>query len=336
MALPADAFPDSTMLKLRSTALRWSLSLLAMLVLGTTQACGSSEKITNPPGGDTTAISLSVSGLPDSARAGWKLEAGDGAVIDSGSVLGQDTIWSIDPGTYTLLWENVTANAYGGPSTFAPDPASQSVTLQPQHDPVALSTAYRLSTGAVVASVSGLPEGGYVLWDLKGADGEWVFVKDGGGVRLEAGAVDTMTNVQPGEYKLYWSIDTPVTTPAGEETYSLPDDEWGTPLRITASPTPTEAHASYYLSTGDMDLTVTGIPSGTKVEWRMLDKVSGRLLAHGDAPAGTTHYTNIPASNYSLRSFTVSSGGTLYAPTTLEQAVTITAGETTAASLVYK
>jgi hypothetical protein len=307
-----------------------------MLAIGIAQSCSSGEKITNPPGSDAAAIVLSVSGLPDGARADWKLESGDGAVVDSGSLLAQDTIWSIDPGTYTIVWENVTANAYGGPSTFAPEPASQSVAVAKQHDPVALDATYRLSTGEIVASVSGLPEGAYILWDLKNDAGEWVFVKNGDGVKLEAGAVDTMTNLQPGEYRVYWSIDTPVSTPAGEETYSLPDDEWGVPLTIAASPTPTEAHASYYLSTGDMDLTVTGIPSGTKAEWRMLDKVSGRLLAHGDAPAGTTHYTNIPASDYSLRSFSVSSGGTEYDPTTLEQAVTITAGETTAASLVYK
>ncbi len=324
------------MLNLRSISPCWSRLLLTTFTIGIAQGCSSGEKITNPPGGDATAIALSVSGLPEGARAQWTLESGDGAVLDSGSLLAHDTIWSIDPGTYTLHWDSVTAEAYGGPSTFTPYPASQSVTVRKQHDPVALNTTYKLGTGGVVASVSGLPEGAYILWNLKDATGEWVLPESGDGVKLEAGAVDTITNLEPGEYKVYWSIDTPASTPAGEETYSLPEDEWGAPLTITASPTPTEAHASYYLSTGDMDLTVTGIPTGSTVEWRMLDKVSGRLLAHGDAPAGTTHYTNIPASSYALRSFTVSSDGTLYTPTTLEQAVTVTAGETTAASLVYK
>ena len=324
-------------LALRSTAWRWATSLVALLTLGATQACGSGEKITNPPGGggDTTAISLSVSGLPEGARADWKLEAGDGAVVDSGSLLDQDIIWSIDPGSYTLLWEDVTANAYGGPSTFAPNPASQSVTLQPQHNPVALSTTYRLSTGGIAPSVSGLPDGVNTRWNLRDSNGGWLF--DENDMELAAGAIDTVTNLPPGEYTLYWLISIWVDTPSGTETYApSSDDEATRHLTIAASPIPKDAPVTYHLTTGDMDLTVTGIPSGTKAEWRMLDKVSGRLLAHGSAPAGTTHYSNIPASNYSLRSFSISSGGTRYNPTTLEQAVTITAGETTAASLVYQ
>ena len=282
----------------------------------------------------TGAMSLSAGGLPSGVEAGWQLKAAEGGLADWGSVIGQDTVWNIDPGSYTVFWQNVTADAYGGPSTFAPDPAVHSVTFEARYAPVALSTTYHLITGGIRLSVTGLPEGMRAAWNLADSKGDCLycyFYQE-----LLTDAADTVTDLTPDVYTLTWdSIE--VTTASGIETYVPSSDEEIRQVTVTASPTPVEAPVSYHLATGDLDVTVSGLPLGSGADWELRDQASDRLVNSGRAGAATTsHYSNIPPGDYTLTFDSEYSGGVTYSPTSAIRQVTITVGTTAAVSVLYQ
>jgi hypothetical protein len=88
----------------------------------------------------SVAIRTSASGLPAGSYAAFDLNATDGSygVSSGASADSALTLDLIPPGSYTMHWNEVTANG----TTYLPDPESQPATLTPNLEPYDFAVTY--------------------------------------------------------------------------------------------------------------------------------------------------------------------------------------------------
>lgn len=258
----------------------------------------------------TGTLEFAATGLPAGESARWTLRTGAGSYVDDGQVAqgGKARVSNISAGTYLVKWEEVEADTAGGPHTFKPSTASQSVTVVAVPTAAPAAVAYKLATGAFALAPTGLPAGITADWSLHDSRG-WTVLSG----RVVSGTTVPTTNVAPGSYTLRWSNETfaVVTTGAGNgDKHTYAPGTASQTLTISASATPVAAPVTYALATGSLDITVQGLPAGETASYYLVDS-QGTSGHNGSCSQGSTcRVSDVLAGTYTLRWYSEYVNGT--------------------------
>jgi CARDB len=241
----------------------------------------------------TGRLAVTISGLPGGANGAVQVTGPNGYLR---SVTASQTISALPPGNYTVSASSVTV----GSTTYAPSPASQVVSIAASSTPVTSSVAYAVTTGAIVVTITGLPQ----------AVAASIVISGPGNFRDTVTTTRTVTNLTPGTYTL-----TANNAVAGTHAYvATPASRT---VQVTAGSMPGAAFA-YALATGGIALNVTGLPGN----------VASDITVTG--PGGfsrtvtaTTLLLGLTAGSYTVTARTVSSAGAHWAPNPATQTITV-------------
>jgi len=241
------------------------------------------------------AITITVNGLPGGTPAALTLSGPGGF---SQVINGTTTVTGLTPGAYTLAGQLVTA----GTAQYAP--AIPSVpAVSPGLTPVDVTVAYTRQTGSIEIAVAGLPAGVAPALVLSGP----------GGFAATPTNNTTLSDLDPGQYTLSAA---PVTNAEDTYTPATPSQSF-----VVTAGGSANAAVSYGVSSGRLNLSITGVPSGAQANVTVtgpggfsqhptsslsykglvpgtytIDAVSLSLNGHTWAPAPTTQQVNIPPS----------------------------------------
>lgn len=178
------------------------------------------------------SIALQVSGLPGSGNANV-LVTGPGGF--SRTMTGSGVLLGLTPGSYTLAAAVVTVSG----SSYAPAPASQSVTVVASVVAVSANVVYTAASGSLALSISGLPGGVNAAVSVTGP----------GGYSQNVTATQTLVGLLSGSYSI---IASPVSN-AGT-TYNP------TPLsqNVSVAGAPANASVTYSAAGAGLNLLIDG------------------------------------------------------------------------------
>jgi hypothetical protein len=241
------------------------------------------------------SLAISSTGLPLGTKATFSLA---GSTITR-SVVGDGTIDSLPPGSYTVTTSSLSANG----NTYAPIPPTIVVAVTDG----ATSTArfvFGPTTGGLSIALSGLPDGASATISVTGPDG---FAR-----ALTASA--TLTNLTPGKYTIAaptvrGSFGVFVATPPSQD------------VTVSAGGAVVPATVVYAPLPSVVEVTVLGLPSGS-TPGITLTSPSGQDIA---ITALTTRIAQASAGSWRLVAAGVNVGGYLYsaAPATQTQSVAL-------------
>ncbi len=253
----------------------------------------------------TGTLRVTITGIPDAGSAAVTVTgpAGFSRLLASSS-----TLTALTPGDYVVSAANAPASGH----TYAPNVASQNVSVLASATPVEATVAYAVGTGAVAVVMTGLPSGTTASAILSGPNG-YQHTINGAGI---------VTNLQPGAYTLAGAGVT-----AGVDRYA--PSNTSLQLSIAAGVTPVAATVSYVLASGSMAVAMVGLPQS----------VTGSLSVTG--PAGfhaTLTQSQILAGltpgSYTIAAANATSGSNIYAPTPASLSVTVQASATPAPATI--
>lgn len=168
------------------------------------------------------------------------------------------------------------------------------------------------TAGSLAIGLTGLPAAAAPTVTISGPDGFSALVGP---------ADSTLRDLAPGSYTL-----AAAATTVGTATYlPLPATQ---AIQVSAGATASAAIA-YTATPGSLNLTVTGLPSGTDAAVT----ISGPS-GYASVQTGTVALTSLAPGSYTLSAAVVGSG-TLYDPSPLTQAVTVSSSAAAAASVAY-
>lgn len=250
------------------------------------------------PGG----LDLTISGLPPGTNAAVTV-TGPGGFQQS--LTAGASLTSLAPGTYTVTAVVVQS----GGTVYAPSPATQDVVVTSAT--ASASVAYAATTGALTVTVTGLP--------LPQAA---VTVTGPGGFNQVLTATTILTGLTTGTYQVaaasvVLSGSTWVPAPANQNV-------------LVSAGVPAQANVAYAATTGAIQVAVTGLPQGVAA--------AATLEGPGGASVPVTAsgtFPNLAPGSWTLEAVSVTSGADTYVPTLPSQPLTVTAGATTGATLVY-
>ncbi len=272
-------------------------------------ACARSDRhgVTEPPQGfQTAALAVSVSGLPDGAGADIEITGPGGYVI---TLARDQTLTGLTPGTYTFQIGTV----HSGGFSYAAGPSSRTVTISAGSTPVNVPIAYSLITGALTVTISGLPDGTSSVVTVSGP----------AGYHATLSLSTTLSDLEPGTYTL---TGTPVA--AGSDTYDVAAPVGAS---VVASLTPTAATVGYQITTGRLDVSVTGLPGGTDASVH----VAGPNAFSAQVTATTT-LSGLTPGAYAVTATSVPAGQDSYTPLPSTQSADVVASVTpTPVSVAY-
>jgi small-conductance mechanosensitive channel len=269
-----------------------------------TLTAGSSTSRTVTYTGNTTALSVAISGLPAGTGAAVTV-TGPGGFSSSLSASG--TLVDLAAGTYTVAAANVTGGGY----TWGATPASQALALTAGQSRTA-TLVYAAVTGRLTVTVSGLPAGVAAAITVTGPGGFSQAVTTG----------TTIANLAPGSYTVAASN----VTQGG--TLFAPSSASQT---VTVTAGATASRSVTYSGTGtSLAVTVNGLPAGT----------NGNVTVTGpggysQAVTATTTLSGLAPGTYTVAGASVSAGGFTYGATPASQTVSLAAGENKAATVAY-
>ncbi len=239
------------------------------------------------------SLAISSSGLPAGTKATFSLA---GAVVTR-TVVGDATIDSLPPGSYTVTTSSLSANG----NTYAPIPPSIVVAVTDGSTANA-RFVFGPTTGGISVALSGLPEGASTSLNITGPDG---FAR-------ALTASTTLTNLTPGKYTITaptvrGSFGVFVATPATQDV-TVAAGGAVVPVTVTYAPLPSV-----------VEVTVLGLPGGS-TPGVTLTSPSGQDIA---VTGLTTRVAPASAGSWKLVATGVNVGGYVYsaAPATQTQAV---------------
>ena len=269
-----------------------------------TLTTGSSTSRTVTYTGNTTALSVAISGLPSGTGASVTVTGPGGF---SSSLTASGTLVDLAAGTYTVAAANVTGGGY----TWGATPASQALALTAGQSRTA-TLVYAAVTGRLTVSVSGLPAGVAAAITVTGPGGFSRAVTTG----------TTISSLAPGTYTVAASN----VTQGG--TLFTPSSASQT---VTVTAGATASRSVTYSGTGtSLAVTLNGLPAGT----------NGNVTVTGpggysQAVTATTTLSGLAPGTYTVAGASVSAGGFSYGATPASQTVALAAGENKAATVAY-
>jgi hypothetical protein len=261
----------------------------------------------SPSGPRVGSLALTVVGVPAGSSNVLTI-TGPSASGFSRTVNASETLDNLVPGRYTVV-ANVVSQPTG---IYEPATATQQVDVVASTVPSTVTVSYAITTGSIAIDVTGLPQGSAAAIAVTGPAGYYQQVTTTG----------TLSRLTPGSY----SISTTSVSAANGHLYS------GTPLSQTvnvfAAEAPRNVNARYSLSTGALEVSVTGLPG----------QQGGSIAVNG--PGGynatvtaTTTLVGLFPGLYSVAASPVTAGA-IYGPNPASQNVEVAASLTPARATV--
>ncbi|HJU69820.1 MAG TPA: PQQ-dependent sugar dehydrogenase [Gemmatimonadaceae bacterium] len=282
----------------RGTGLTALLTVIATLV-----ACGDGGG-TGPEAG---RLVVTITGLPAGVSGAVTITGPDGFQFLTGS---SRELAGLDPGSYTITAADVTA---GGNVRYTATPATQTVVVTSGALATAAPITYAASTARLAIAVLGLPTGTAASITVTGPGSYTRQVTGSQGIDL----------LMPGVY----TVTSSEVQAAGKTYRPAPATQT---LSLTASATPTEATVDYGAGSATLNLTISGLPAGT----RGAVSVAGPGGFTRTITASTT-LEHLEAGTYTISADTVGSNLTTHAPSASNQTVGIADGGAAAATVAY-
>ena len=243
----------------------------------------------NPSGPTAGSLVITIAGLPADVQNAVSVTGPAGSTYQR--VLNRsDTLRNLVPGRYTISAPVVT-HAAGVYAALTP---SQQVEVVASNTPSAISVNFEITTGAIALDIAGLPDG---------ASGS-VTVSGPGGFTRELQVSATLAGLQPGTYQISSSA---VVAASGHRYSPVPIAQ---SVGIIASETPRTIRATYVLSTGALEVTITGLPQGANSAV-VLTGPGG----FNRSVTGSTTLVGLFPGAYSVQASNVTIGTAWYAPT---------------------
>lgn len=246
----------------------------------------------------TGAIATSVSGLPNGVNASLTIT---GPNSFSQTVTATQTITGLVPGTYTVTAASVTS---GGVS-YAPTPATRTVTVTASLVAQAAAVSYASQAGSFALTVSGLPSGASGDMTLTGPSS----------YSKALTATTTLTGLAAGSYTLTVRN---VRTSAGTYTASPLSQA----VTITAGGSASQT-VTYSALAAVVAVPVSGLPSGAQAAITLTAPSGGTTSV-----TATTTNTSATTGRWRLSAASITSGGHGYAPSPASYEQTVLAGDT--------
>ncbi len=251
-----------------------------------------------------TVVEVPVSGLPSGVNASITLTPPSGAPI---AVTSTARVSPAQAGT----WRVTSANVTSGGATYVPTPASTEATVV-AGDTLRMPVNYTITTGSLVVTVSGVPDGRSASATVTGPNEFSQTIT----------ATTTLSLLTPGSY----TISANPLAHAGETYLPDPSSQQRT---VVASLQPATASVTYGLATGSITIAVAGLPGGITPTFSL----SGTTATVPLSGAQTVPGLNLGA--YSIGAATLNSGGITYTPSPSSANVSVTAFSNTPVTFTY-
>ncbi len=250
------------------------------------------------------SLVLSATGLPAGATPVFTVTGGAGPRTISGDA----TIDSLAPGNYTVTAASVTANGFA----YAPSVASVAVVVTARNSTTA-RFSYAVTTGVLAVTSTGLPTGAAADITISGP----------AGFARSAAASLTLSGLSPGRYTVTardvrGSFGTYVAAPASQS------------VDITAGGAVVSAAVTYAPLPAVVDITVTGLASGTPAAITLTSPTGQDI-----AVTGTTRIAPAAAGRWRMTAATVTSAGYVYVASPTSRDTTVALGDTLRLPVAY-
>ena len=254
----------------------------------------------------TGSIALTLSGLPANALAAITVSGPGGF---SRHITAAAAIAGLAPGVYLISSASVQTEGH----TYTPTAAEQHVQVSASATPASVAADYRIATGALIAIVSGLPQG---------ASGN-VTVTGPGGYRRAVTTPETLLGLTPGAYTIAAAMVQHVSSfwapLLANQVVSVP-----------ASSTALQATVTYTSANGGLPVNITGLPSGVDADVR----VTGPNGYAQSVTAAQTLRGLLPGL-YSVTASAVTSTGSTYTPSPATQPAVVGGGVSPSVNVPY-
>jgi hypothetical protein len=252
------------------------------------------------------SLLVTISGLPTGAQAGVTVTGPGGF---SRTLTATGTLTQLAAGDYTVTASDVTHDG----STWTAAPLSQSYTVAAGASVTTPAVSYALATGTLSVTTAGLPQSANAVIVITGP----------GAYSRTLSSATTVTGLKPGQYSVE-AREVQLTSAryAGTPVTQLVD--------VTASTTPALAHVVYALSTGVLQINISGLPAGSAASVN----VSGPAGYSRTLTEETVLDNLAPGTYYVAAQHVVS--GSLFSPAPPLQQVQVTAtAEPSLANITY-
>ncbi|MEZ4586855.1 MAG: CARDB domain-containing protein [Gemmatimonadales bacterium] len=253
------------------------------------------------------SLAIAISGLPGGAAANLTL-TGPGSGGSSRSITAAGTVANLTPGSYTLTANPVVAGGDG----YGAAPETQLISVREGPTVTSAAVSYGIVTGRIALTLTGLP----------GGEGGSVSLSGPGGFTTTATASGVVTGLPPGNYTVTAEpveLDGDQYEPTGGAQLIL----------VTPGTAASPVTAGYRLTTGRLEVQVSGAPVGATPEVT----VSGPDGYQTTLSATTTLAGLVPGT-YQIAAQSLSVSGDGYAPTIAPANVAVAAVPVPASSSV--
>lgn len=264
--------------------------------------------ITAPPVSYVIAsgsLTISASGLPAAAAPALTVTGPEGFVRD---LVAGSSLTGLKPGTYTIAAADVQLPT----SRYAAIPPTQNVDVVASITPAQVHVTYSLATGSLAVNVVGLPQEAAPAVRVEGP----------GGFTATVNQETVLENLAPGTYTIIASNVASgavfVPTPASQQ------------LVVNAGAQPAVANIIYVSTGTSLNVQLVGLPAS----------VHASVLVTG--PHGFSRQVTaselmigVQAGTYTITSASITASCTTFAPQPASQTVTVTPGQSTAATVNY-
>lgn len=252
----------------------------------------------------STALSIEVNGLPGSTNSAVTVTGPGGY---SQPVTSTTTLTDLAAGSYTIAAANVVSSG----NTYTPAAASQTVSLTAGQQ-LSRTVTYAASTSSLTITVSGVPSGASAPITVTGP----------ASYSRGLSTTETLSGLAPGAY----TVTTDEIVRNGYRYTSAPTSEV---VQLTAGAT-TRYDVDYAVTAGRMYVTVNGLPDGILAPVTVSGPGGFSASVTSSAPLN-----GLEPGTYTVTANTVSSGSTLYSPSSASQTATVTAGSATYPTVTY-
>lgn len=253
----------------------------------------------------TGSLSVTFSGLPATAPPSITITGPENfsrAVTEAGSIPG------LKPGTYTVEGREVQHQN----SRYLPTTPAQQVTIAASVTASQANVNYAIASGALLVTVSGLPQGASPSYTVTGPDSY-----------SKALTEETLvSSLKPGLYTV-----TAANVAAGSIFVPQPPVQQA---MVAASTTPATLSISYVSAGTALDVQVGGLPANVQANVSVTGP-NGFLRAL----TASQLIVGIQPGTYTVTAVPVNPSCTSYLPTPISQTVTVTPGQSSTAAVAY-
>jgi hypothetical protein len=252
------------------------------------------------------SLLVTINGLPAGAQAGITVTGPGGF---SRTVTATTTLTQLGAGQYTVTASDVTHDG----STYAGAPSSQSYAVGAGASVTTPAVSYVLATGTLSVTTAGLPQ----------STNAAIVIAGPAGYSRTISSATNIVGLKPGQY----SVEA--------REVQLPNGRYaGTPgmqlVNVTATVTPVLAHIAYALSSGILQINISGLPAGTSAAVNVAGPANySRTLTE------ETVLDNLTPGTYHVAAQHVVSGSLFTPAPALQQVQVEASAERSVASITY-